>query len=203
MFNLPKSTEIRKNIFKKTIYDTFPDELSGKKKGNFDKEISKITITNEISEQSVNIPKAEDITAIFVVKIDLKKKEYQDSNIILISKLFGQNLLLALNYEGEYRLAIYENKLLVGDWKKEEDISLKIQGLNLKKVWENLVTQVADIEIEKSNTLEEQIKIEDEKERLEKLIARTEKKAKKELQAKKKLELFKEIKEYKKKLEEL
>lgn len=203
MFNLPKSTQIKKNIYKKAIYQKFPKELSGSKREIFDKEIKKITVIGEISEQSVNIKATEDTKAIFVVLIELKTKDFSDVNISLVSRLFGQKILIVLNFANEYRLAIYETKLLLGDWKKEDEINLRLHGLNLLNVWENLVTQVADIEIDEGNTLEEQISLEVKKEKLIKLIEKTEKQARKESQAKKKFVLFKQLKEYKKELEEM
>ena len=203
MFDLPKSTEIRKPIHKKLIYQKFSTELSGDKKARFDEDISRIIITNEISENSVNIKGTEDVSAIFVVQIELKTKEYNDRNIILVSKLFGQNLLLVLHYDGEYQLAIFETKLLKSDWKSEENITLTMQGLDMKGVWNHLVTQVSGIAPEEGNTLSEQIGIEAEKEKLEKQIADLENKARKEAQSKKKFEMFQRIKEYQKKLEEM
>lgn len=203
MFDLPKSTEIRKPIHKKLIYQKFSSELSGDKKSHFDEDISRIIITNEISENSVNIKATEDVSAIFVVQIELKTKDYNDRNIILVSKLFGQNLLLVLHYEGEYQLAIYETRLLKSDWKREEDITLSMQGLDMKGVWNHFVTQVSGIVPEEGNTLSEQIGIEAEKEKLRKQIADLENKARKEAQSKKKFEMFQRIKEYQKKLEEM
>ena len=180
MFNLPKSTKIKKNIFKKVIYNRFQHELSGKKKQIFDQDISKITIINEISQQSTNIDSTEEVNAIFVVRIELRRMNYNNQ-----------------------RLAIYESKLLMSDWKNQEDINLTLSGLNLQKVWENLVTQVANIQIEKGNTLLEQIEIENQRQNLSKLIDSTEKKARREAQAKKKFELFKKVQQYKKELEQL
>lgn len=203
MFDLPKNTQIKKNIYKKIIYEKFPAELSGNKKENFDKEIKKITLINEISEQSINVKPTENVSAIFVALIELKTKDFKNANISLISRLFGQKILVVLNFEDEYRLAIYETKLLLGDWKKEVDISLRLQGLDLSIVWENLVTQVADIEIDEGNTLEEQISFEAKKEKLIKLIEKTEKQARKESQAKKKFELYKTIQDFKEKLNKL
>lgn len=202
MFDLPDSSKIRKNIYKKTIYQKFSKELTGNKKENFDKEIKKITVINEISEQSVNIRSTEDISAIFVVLIELKTKDFSPASINLITRLFGQNILLVLSYENQFKIAIYETKLILGKWKNENELSIRIQGLNLSSVWENLVTQVADFKIEKGNSLADQIDIEDKKERLKKLIIKTEKKARRETQAKKKFELFQQIKAYKKELEE-
>lgn len=203
MFDLPKSTEIRKPIHKKLIYQKFPTELSGDKKARFDDDISRIIITNEISENSVNIRATEELPAVFVVQIGLKTKDYNDRNIILVSKLFGQKLLLVLHYEEEYQLAIYETQLLKSDWQKEEDIKLHIDGLDLGTVWNNLVTAVSGISAIDGNTLSEQIGIEAEKERIKKKITELEGKARKEIQSKKKYEMFQKIQGYKKKLEEM
>lgn len=203
MFDLPKSTEIRKPIHKKLIYQKFATELSGDKKDKFDADISRIVITNEISEASVNIRATDKVPSMFVVQIELKTKSYNDKNIILTSKLFGQNLLLVLHYEDEYQLAIYETKLLKSAWKSEDEFSLKLNGLDLSTVWDNFVTQVAGIEVEEGNTLDEQILKESEKEKLRKQIEDLERKARKESQSKRKFEMFQQIKTLEKKLEAL
>ena len=97
---------------------------------------------------------------------------------------------------------MYETKLLSSDW-FSENYKLDIQGIDLKSVWENFVTQITNIEIESGNTLQEQLELEEEKARLKKLIEVTERKARRERQSKKRFELFKEIERYKEKLEEL
>lgn len=201
MFNLPEATEIRKNIFKNKIYNKYKKELSGNKKEKFDREISKIIITNEISEKTIKIPKTEEISSIFIIEIDLKTRDYTESNIVLITRLFGQNILYILNYKDQYKLAIFKDKLITSQWKKEEEIDLKLQGLNLSSIWDNLVIQVGDIEVEEGKTLEEQIEIDERREKLEKLIIKTKKKMAREIQAKKKHQLFKELKKYKEELE--
>ncbi|MCR5731053.1 MAG: DUF4391 domain-containing protein [Ruminococcus sp.] len=203
MFDLPKSTEIRKPIHKKLIYEKFPTDLSGDKKTRFDEDISRIVITNEISENSVNIRATDDIPAVFVVQIELKTKEYNDRNIILVSRLFGQKLLLVLHYEDEYQLAIYETQLLKSNWQKEEDIRLHIDGLDLGTVWNNLVIAVSGISATDGNTLTEQIGIEAEKAKMLKQIDELERKARKETQSKKKFELYIQINKIRQKMEGL
>ena len=73
----------------------------------------------------------------------------------------------------------------------------------MEEVWENLVAQVGNIDIQDGNTLQEQIEINNEKQKLEKLIQATEKKAQRELQSKKKLQYYQQIREYEKQLEKL
>lgn len=200
MFDLPKTSEIRKPLRKKLIYEKYAAELSGNKKDKFDVDISRMIITNEISEASVNIKATEDISAIFVLQMELKRKEYDDKNIIMVSKLFGQKLMIVLHYENEYQLAIYETRLLKSDWKNEEEISLKLNGLDLGSVWDNFVTQVSGINVQAGNTLAEQINVEAEKEKLRKQIADLELKARKEVQSKKKFEMVQRIQLYRERL---
>lgn len=199
MFGLPSSTEIRKPVHKKLLYQKFPDELSGEKKERFDTDISRIIITNEISEASVNIRSTEKIQSIFVVQVELKTKDYNDRNIILISRIFGQNLLMILHYEDMYQLAIYETRLLTSEWKTEFELNLN--GLDLSVVWDGFITEVSGIVASEDNTLEEQIVIEAEKEQILKKIAELEKKASKEVQARKKLAYHNEMLELKKKVQ--
>lgn len=200
MFDLPKASEIRKPLHKKLIYERYATELSGNKRDRFDADISRMIITNEISEASVNIKATEDISAIFVIQIELKSREYDDKNIIMISKLFGQKLLIVLHYENAYQLAIYETRLLKSDWKNEEEISLKLNGLDLGGVWNNFVIQVSGIDVQAGNTLTEQINVEAEKEKLRKQIADLELKARKEVQSKKKFEMVQRVNLYKERL---
>lgn len=200
MFDLPKASEIRKPLHKKLIYERYATELSGNKRDKFDADISRMIITNEISEASVNIKATQEIAAIFVIQIELKSREYDDKNIIMISKLFGQKLLIVLHYENTYQLAIYETCLLKSDWKNEEEISLKLNGLDLGGVWNNFVIQVSGIDVQAGNTLTEQINVEAEKEKIRKQIADLELKARKEVQSKKKFEMVQRIQQYKERL---
>lgn len=200
MFNLPKTSEIRKPLQKKLIYEKYAAELAGNKKDKFDADISRMIITNEISEASVNIKATEVISAIFVLQVELKRKEYDDKNIIMISKLFGQKLLIVLHYKDAYQLAIYETRLLKSDWKNEEEFSLRLNGLDLGSVWDNFVTQVSGIYVQDGNTLVEQINVEAEKEKLRKQIAELEIKARKEVQSKKKFEMVQRINWYRERL---
>lgn len=200
MFDLPKTSEIRNPLHKKLIYEKYAAELTGNKKDRFDTDISRMIITNEISEVSVNIKATEEVSSIFVLQVELKTKEYDDKNIVMISKLFGQKLLIILHYENKYQLAIYETRLLKSDWKNEEEILLKLTGLDLGSVWDNFVTQVSGINVQDGNTLVEQINVEAEKEKLRKKIADLEIKARKEVQSKKKFEMVQRIQQYKERL---
>ena len=142
----------------------------------------------------------EDVKNFFVLLVSLKKKEYDEKTIATLSKLIPQNILFALEYENESRLAIYHTKVMQTAWIPTEEQKVELKGLNLDTVWENIVIAVGGLNIEKGNTLDEQIEINEKKQKLEKEIAKLEKQARAEKQPKKKFELVQAEKKLKEKL---
>ena len=192
MLGLPKSTELLRQLPKKAIYEKFNMNTAAKEK--FDADISRINIVAEISPNTVSIEKGETVSAIYVLQVILKQKEFDSRTISQISKLIDQNMLLVLDCDGERKLAIHHTKLIQSDWKPSDDCSVSLTGLNLDTVWENLITQVGSIEVEQGHSLDEQIAADEQKAKLEKEIARLERQARNEKQPKQKFELVQEIK---------
>lgn len=198
MLGLPKSTVLLKQLPKKAIYEKFNMNTAAKEKFDFD--ISRINIMAEISPNTISIPKGERVSAIFVLQLLLKRKEFDNKTISQIFKLIDQNMLLVLDCDGERKLAIHHTKLLQTDWKPSDECSIALTGLNLDTVWENLITQVGSIEIEQGHSLDEQIAADEQKAKLEKEIARLERQARNEKQPKKKFELVQQIRKIKDKI---
>lgn len=90
-------------------------------------------------------------------KFDANISKITIVNEITPSKLIPQNILLVLEFEGLSKLAIYYTKLLQTDWKPTENCTIELWGLNLDKVWENIVVDISGVNITDGNTLEEQI----------------------------------------------
>ena len=198
MLGLPKTTEMSKQLPKKAIYTKFQMNTAAKEK--IDADISRITIVNEIDPNKVNIPSGEDVNSFFVLLVSLKRKEYDEKTISTLSKLIPQNILFVLEYENESRLAIYHTKVMQTAWMPTEEQKIELKGLNLDTVWENIVIAVGGVNIEKGNSLDEQIEINEKKQKLEKEIAKLEKQARAEKQPKKKFELVQVEKKLKEKL---
>lgn len=201
MLGLPKSTEIQKKLDKKVIYAKF--KLNSAEQKDFDADISRIRIINEISPVSVNIDSGKDVNAVFVVRVILKRKEFNAKHIILISKLISQNMIFVLEYEDKVKLAVYHTKLMQTEWQNEEDALIELKGLNLDTVWDNIVSQIGGFTVEEGNDLTEQIEINDKRAKLLKEIERLEKQARKEKQPKKKFELVQKIKKLQSEMERL
>ena len=195
MLGLPKTTEMLKQLPKKAIYAKFA--MNTAEKDRFDADVSKIMIVNEISPSTTTLEKGAEISSFFVLHVVLKNKEYDEKNISLLSKLVPQNILYILEHEGKCQLAIFYTKLIRNEWKPIDEQFVKLDGLDLDTVWENIVKQIGSIDVQKGNSLEEQIFINQHHDKLKKEIARLEKLARKENQPKKKFELVQQIRKLK------
>ena len=196
MLGLPKTTEMSKQLPKKAIYERFGMNAAAKEK--IDADISKITIVNEISEGTVNIPSGSEVTGIFVLLVTLKRENFSGKTIELLSKMIPQNILFVLEYDGESKLAIYHTKIMQTDWKPTEEQRIELQGLNLDKVWENIIKSLELGVWNEELSLDENIALHMKQEKLQKEIARLEKQARAEKQPKRKFELVQEIQKLKK-----
>jgi hypothetical protein len=192
MLGLPKSTELNKHLSKNLIYEKF--QMTSAEKAKIDEDISKITIIHEISPTRVNIGDGENIKGIFVLLVTLKRKDFSEKSIIKISKLIPQNIIFLLEYEDKAKLAVYHVNFMQTQWQEKNSFSIKLNGLTMDDVWENIIAQIGGIKIEKDNTLDEQIDIDNQRAKLKKEIAKLEKLARSEQQPKKKFELVQKIK---------
>ncbi len=203
MLGLPASTEIRQVITKKKVYEHFGAEMSAERRKSFDADIARMVLTNEVSPVSVNIAAGESVQAFFVVLVGLKRMNYDKQNIVFLAKMFGQKLLLVLEFEGKQLLAVWQTRLILTPWAAPDTLQAPLNGLNLDRVWENIVANAAGVELAQGQTLDEQLAAQQERQKLEKEIARLEKLAWAEKQPKRKYELMEQIKEMQKKREEM
>jgi len=193
MLGLPLKTEVKKQLPKSAIYTKF--QLNNAQKERVDADIAKLFIVNEILPTTISISAGKNINAFFVVAVCLKKKDFDDNSIIMISKLIPQNILFALDFEDELKLAVYHhNKLLQTPWQPKDTASITFQGLDLDAVWENLIIQIGDIKVKQGNTLDEQIVVDEKRKKLQKEKDRLTNLARKEKQPKKKFELAEKAK---------
>ena len=194
MLGLPASTEICKVITKKKVYEHFGADMSAERRKSFDADIGRITLVNEVSPVSVNIAAGEDVQSFFVILIALRKKDYDKQNVAFIAKMFGQKLLIVIEYEGMQQLAIWQTRLINKDWTEPDNLHVALIGLDLDKVWENIVAGAAGVEVEQGRTLDEQLARQQKRQKLEREIARLEKQAWAEKQPKRKMELVQQRK---------
>ena len=126
--------------------------------------------------------------------VTLKKRDFDEKNIITLSKLIPQKMVMVLEYDNQAKLAVFHTKLMQSEWSMRENLTLELKGLNLDTVWENIIVQIGGLTVEQGYSLDEQIIIDEQRNKLQKEIARLEKLARAEKQPKKKFELVQEIK---------
>ena len=196
MYGLPHTTEIRKQLPKKAIYAKF--ELKPAQRDGFDADVSRSDIVAVVSPTTVPaVAAGESIKEFYVLAVLLKRKDYDEKNIVMLSKLIPQNILFALQYEEQTQLAIYHTKLIRSDWEPTDETTVCLTGLNLDTVWENIIKAIGEIQVQEGKTLTEQIQDDEQRAKTLKLIAELEKKMAKETQPRKKRELFEQIKKLK------
>ena len=201
MLGLPKATEMSKQLPKKAIYAKFQMNTAAKEK--IDADISRITIVNEITPNKVNIPAGDEVKSFFVLLVTLKRKEFEEKNIATLSKLIPQNILFVLEYENKSRLAIYHTKVMQTAWKPTEEQRVELKGLNLDKVWENLVRSLECGVWNEELSLDENLALHQKQDKLKKEIDKLEKQARAEKQPKKKFELAGKVKKLKEELKQM
>ena len=203
MLGLPASTEIHKLITRKRVYEHFGADMNAERRKRFEADIARMVLTNEVSPVSINLPAGEQVQSFFVLQVTLKEKEFDAQNIALLARLFGQQLVMMLEYEGWQRLALWQGRLYMTEWAEAGAWTLPLTGLNLDQAWEHIVAQIAGIDQEPGRALDEQLAQAAQREKLQKEVARLEKQARAERQPKKKFELVQKIKAKQQEMEEL
>ena len=198
MYGLPQSTEIKKQLPKKAIYAKF--NMPTSQREHFDADIARIDIEVGVSKATVPaLAEGEEIKEFYVLGIQLKRKEYDPKNILMLTKLLPHKMIFALHYEEEIQFAIYHTKLITSEWQliTHNSSLITLQGLHLDSIWDNIVKQIGHIEVQEGNTLTEQIKANEEQAKLLAQIKTLERKMANEKQPRCKREYFEQIKKLK------
>ena len=198
MYGLPQSTITKKQLPKKAIFAKF--DLKPSQREGFDADIARIDIVAVVNTATVPaVGDGSEVKEFYVLAIQLKRKEYDSKNIALLTKLIPRNIVFAMHYDEEVQFAIYHTKLITSNWQLLTPNSsfLTVQGLDLDVVWENIVKSIGNIKVEDGNTLKEQIREDDERDKLLKEIAALERKMANEKQPRRKREYFEQIKKLK------
>lgn len=201
MLGLPKSTEIAKQLPKKAIYEKF--QLKSAQRDRFDADISRIDIVNVVSPDTVpSLKEGECVKEFYVLLVSLKQEDYDEKNILLLSKLIKQHMVYALVFEDMLRFAVVHDKFFSTDWEPLADAALPLMGIDMDKVWEHIVTTIGGFEVMEGVTIEEQITIDGERLKVIKQIETLEKKVRAEKQPRRKYELYQQLCKLKKSLKD-
>ena len=199
MYGLPTNTEINKRLAKTQVFSVC--DVSSAKQEVFDADISRMVITHSLTTNTLTgISDSPDVKSIYVLKVLLKRREYNQKKIKTLFKLINQNMVLALHYEDRVQFVAFYEKLHFSAWINEQDANLPLQGTNLSVVWENIVRFIGNLTADTSVSLSDQITEDSRKEELQKQIDKLTIQMRKEKQPHRKAELHKQIVNLKKEL---
>lgn len=192
MYGLPDNTRINQQLPKKAIYEKF--SLKTAERDRFDADVSRMAIVERISPQTLPaLAVGQEVDGFYVVQVQLKHKEYNDQNIVMLTKLIPQRMIFALHYEDEVQFAVYHTRLQQSEWLSVQSARLQITGLNLDAVWQNLVADIGSVKVEEGVSLEQSILQQEQREKILRQIATLEKRCRTEKQTRKKYELHQQI----------
>lgn len=195
MLGLPSKAEVSKMLPKKAIYEKF--NMNTAQKAKFDADISRINIVGEITPTTVQLAAGKNVQGFYILQIILKNKTYDEKAIAELQKLIPQRMVFLLQYENDYCLAFYQNRLYNTEWTSLDNLSVSLNGMDLDAAWANTVKAIVCNEEcgvwNEELTLDENLANVEEQLRIKKEIARLEALARKEKQPKKKFELAQQI----------
>lgn len=192
MYGLPIATERKKQLPKKAIYAKF--DLPTAQREGFDADVARIDIVAIVSPATIPaLSEGSEVKELYVLDMQMKRREYDTKNVLLLTRLIAQHMVFALRYENQVQFAIFHSKLFTTAWQPVEQAALPLSGLNLDAVWENIVKVIGHIEVADGQTLTEQIANNDQRAKLLAQIATLERKMANEKQPRKKREYFKLI----------
>lgn len=216
MIGLPKSTEFNRRIPKQKFYENLT--VSPTLKRFFTDQIKVIYWRNKVAATTMNLAVGEVVTEIEIFEIRLNEQKLDESVLRQIDKEIPYHIIFLLEYDGEYQAwAAYKEASVTGnnafkvgnyyhtDWLEEADLPLKIHGLNIDKVYENYVRQIAGdaLQAEEQESLKVSVERDNRHQKLQKRITTLQQKVRKEKQLNKKIQLNTELKKLKKELEDL
>lgn len=196
MLGLPQSTEVKRPLPKAQLYKRFDWKPSQRE--SFDGEVSRLDFVNWIAPRTLPaIAEGAEVKEIFVIEVSLKSRDFDTKNVVLLAKSIPQRVIYLLRFEDEAMLAVYHSKLFTAPWQSLDSATVALSGLNLDAVWQSLVSSIGQFSVEQENSLTEQIKADEERDKLLRQIAALERQMNAAKQPRRKRELFLELKKLK------
>lgn len=215
MIGLPKTTEFNKRIPKQKFYENM--DISPALKKIFVEQVRIIYWKNKIAASTTNLAAGTYVTELEVFEVRLSSPVLDDSLLRQIDKEIPYHILFLLEYQGKYQAWIgYKEAAASGnkafkvngyyhtEWLAEDELPLKLEGLNVDTVYENFVRQIAGDKLKTESageSLKDSVARDEQKKALQKLIAALQSKIRKEKQLNKQIQMNIELKKLKKKME--
>lgn len=158
MLNFPKSTEFGKKVPKEKFYSRL--EMNTAMKRFCTEDIEQIVWRYKLAPSTLNVSVGIKVLEIDVLEVNLKRKDYAQVGFEFIDKNLPHHIVFMLTCGSEVQLLINFKEAIENragkfkitanyktNWKPLDQIQLTIEGLNMDKVYENFITQIADTKL--------------------------------------------------------
>ena len=172
----------------------------------------------KIAPTTMNLEAGDMVTEIEIFELKLSESKLDESVLRQIDKEVPYHIVFLLEFDGKYQAwTAYKEAVTSGnnvfkvekyyhtDWVHENELPLKVDGLNIDKVYENFVRQIAGqiLKNDKQESLKESVDRDNRRQELQKKILALQLKVRKEKQLNKQVQFNDELKKLKKELEAL
>lgn len=216
MLGFPVSTEFNKRIPKQKFYDNL--DVSPTLRRVFVDQIRLVYWRNKLAASTLNIAAGEVVSEVEVFEVRLNEPKLDEAVLKQIDKEIPYHILFILTCDGKAQAwigykeaaasgsnAFKVNRYYHTDWMPEDELQLRIDGLNMDTVYESLVRQIAGdkLQADSGESLKETVERDEKKKQLEKQIAALEGKMRSEKQLNRQMEINAELKRIKSILRQL
>lgn len=219
MLGLPKATEFNKRIPKQKFYENI--SVTPAMRRIFVDQINTIYWKNKIAPTTLNLEAGNNVSEIEVFEVKLNSLPLDTVVLRQIDMDIPYHIIFVLEYNGLCQAwTAYKEKTSGGnkafkvekyyhtEWLPEDELVLKLDGLNMDSVYESYVRQIAgdtliNASANVSETLKESVERDKQIHMLNKRIENLQTKIRREKQFNRQIELNAELKKIKKELEVL
>lgn len=202
LLQYPETTLFGKTVAKKLFYDQL--DVSAKMKQRFVNDIEEIIWLYKLAPTTLNVQKGEKISEIEIMLCPLKDVECPVDVFKFISQKIPHHIVFILQYGDSFRLLIqYGQDSFVSPWCNREELSLKIEGQTLDRIYDGFVGQLTGIGNRDSESLQEIIRLKKEIKKLSDKIETMQRQIRREPQLNRQLAMNGEARAMKQQLTEL
>jgi len=207
MDQFPNKTQLNKRIPKQKFYENL--SVTPALKRVFIEQINVIYWRNKLTTSTLNVSSGERVTEIEVFELRLNQQKLDTTILQLIDKEIPYHILFILTFEDMCQVwigykeasAVKSGNFKVGsyfhtEWMKAELLGLRLEGLTIDAIYDNLVRQIAPQEVggwSAENGVKRAVEQYDQKQKLLKEITALEKKIQSEKQFNRQVELNEKI----------
>ena len=109
MIDFPSNTAVHRKLPKEAFYKHLP--LTPTLKSKFVSDVESIFVENSLSAESLNLGAESEVKEILLLRISLKKADFDAKIIEAIARQNPHKLIFLLAHEDRRQLAVYSGKL--------------------------------------------------------------------------------------------